>query len=391
MIAIILAGGFGTRMSPITDTLSKCLVPINGEPALYKILKQLNSLDCSKIVVLTGYLGQQVKQAIHNFDEFGEKIILIDTPESFSPAQRILSSAEYWKEDEKLLLLYCDNVLETNDLIKHVNSSDEKIRVVLQNRNPGNCITEKDGKTRYFEVKDKRYSQVELGYWLLDSSTFNQELLKHQDLVRALVEISSRNFVVSTLIDNYYSLSNLEVYANQRNQRRKTVFLDRDGVLIQSIEKGKYVKELNQVVLINNNVDFLKAISMKFDVDFIVVTNQAGVEMGLLNMEDVNQINRYLAVELLLLGVPILAFYVCPHHWDSQCKCRKPEPGLIKKAIYDFNLKSADCLLIGDRDSDIEAGNSAGVKSFLLSESLLAEDRQNTLERIESFLSISKG
>jgi D-glycero-D-manno-heptose 1,7-bisphosphate phosphatase len=93
----------------------------------------------------------------------------------------------------------------------------------------------------------------------------------------------------------------------------------------------------------------------------------------------------------LLLGVPILAFYVCPHHWDSQCKCRKPEPGLIKKAIYDFNLKSADCLLIGDRDSDIEAGNSAGVKSFLLSESLLAEDRQNTLERIESFLSISKG
>ena len=167
--------------------------------------------------------------------------------------------------------------------------------------------------------------------------------------------------------------------------------MDRDGVLIQSIEKGKYVKEINQIEIINKNVDFLKAISMKFDVDFIVVTNQAGVEMGLLNIEEVNQINRYLAVELLLLGVPIIAFYVCPHHWDTQCKCRKPKPGLINKAIYDFNLKPADCLLIGDRDSDIEAGDSAGVKSFLLPESLLPEDRLNTLEQIESFLSRSKG
>ena len=88
MIAIILAGGFGTRMSPITKTLSKCLIPIDGEPALYKILKQLNSLDCSKILILTGYLSQQIKLAINSFGEIGEETILIDTPESFSQIGR---------------------------------------------------------------------------------------------------------------------------------------------------------------------------------------------------------------------------------------------------------------------------------------------------------------
>lgn len=121
---------------------------------------------------------------------------------------------------------------------------------------------------------------------------------------------------------------------------------------------------------------------MNYSIDFIVVTNQAGVERNLLSQEEVDAINQYISLKLLSIGVPVIAFYVCPHHWDSNCQCRKPKPGLVNRAIHDFSLNPANCLLIGDRESDILAGESAGVKSYLVT------DIMNPLQRAEVFKSI---
>jgi D-glycero-D-manno-heptose 1,7-bisphosphate phosphatase len=62
-------------------------------------------------------------------------------------------------------------------------------------------------------------------------------------------------------------------------------------------------------------------------------------------------------------GITISKVYHCPHHPDVNgiCDCRKPAPGMILQAITDFNLDISECILIGDKETDLEAGRRAGI------------------------------
>ena len=158
---------------------------------------------------------------------------------------------------------------------------------------------------------------------------------------------------------------------------RKVVFIDRDGIINRNIGKGIYIKRIDEIKLIERNLNFLREISLEFNLDFIVISNQAGIERGMLSVEELNSVNSWIAAELLCFGVPILAFYCCPHHWDSNCECRKPKPGLIIKAMKEFNLNPRYTIMIGDNESDTEAAVNAGIKGFKMSE---MEDQQNWLK-----------
>ena len=72
--------------------------------------------------------------------------------------------------------------------------------------------------------------------------------------------------------------------------------------------------------------------------------------------------------ELFLLkeGVNILDWYICPHHWEDNCECRKPKPGLLFKASDDYDLCLANTLFIGDDVRDVYAANYAGAKSAII-------------------------
>ena len=67
--------------------------------------------------------------------------------------------------------------------------------------------------------------------------------------------------------------------------------------------------------------------------------------------------------EFLGYGITISKVYYCPHHPDitGPCDCRKPNPGMIIRAVKEFNLDITECILIGDKESDIEAGRRAGI------------------------------
>ena len=101
----------------------------------------------------------------------------------------------------------------------------------------------------------------------------------------------------------------------------------------------------------------------------VVVSNQSGIGRGLYTEADLATLNR--RVHRCLLdeyGVEIAQFYHCPHHptealekWRQPCHCRKPAPGMIKQACAELHIDPSTSLMVGDKMSDMEAGQAAGV------------------------------
>jgi D-glycero-D-manno-heptose 1,7-bisphosphate phosphatase len=144
----------------------------------------------------------------------------------------------------------------------------------------------------------------------------------------------------------------------------KAVFLDRDGVLIR--ERGDY-NYMPEHFIINEGV--AEAVKMLTDKNFLLigVTNQSGVAKRIYSHETVRLFHEKLSEELGRSGIIFSEFYYCPHTPDiSLCLCRKPLSLMLEKAIARFRINPVESFLIGDAQRDIDAAQSAGVKSFLI-------------------------
>ena len=141
------------------------------------------------------------------------------------------------------------------------------------------------------------------------------------------------------------------------------LFIDRDGTIIKQID-GYYISSIEQIELIEN---IFPAILMLQNEGYliIIVTNQAGINKGILSNEQVDEINQHIIQLLKKQGIDISAVYVCPHKPDEQCKCRKPQPGLLLKAAKEYNIDLENSIMIGDTDKDTEAGLNAGLKKVI--------------------------
>lgn len=100
----------------------------------------------------------------------------------------------------------------------------------------------------------------------------------------------------------------------------------------------------------------------------VVVTNQSGVARGMYGEDDVRRLHRWAAEDAAARGARIDAFYYCPHL--EGCDCRKPLPGMLKRAAVDLDLDLPGSYMIGDRARDAEAGLAVGAASFLIGDRL---------------------
>ena len=157
----------------------------------------------------------------------------------------------------------------------------------------------------------------------------------------------------------------------------RAVFLDRDGVLM---EDSHYVGDVHRVILIPSAPAALKRLQAA-GYKLLVVTNQSGVGRGYFTRSHVEQVHAHLDEQFARAGVRIDRYYVCPHHPDDNCACRKPSPKSLRDAAAEFSLDLARCFMIGDRPSDIQTGHNAGAKTILVltgaGQQTLAEDKVN--------------
>ena len=144
---------------------------------------------------------------------------------------------------------------------------------------------------------------------------------------------------------------------------RAAVFLDRDGVLNHSeVRNGKAYAplRLEDFVLLPDTSDALAALKASGFV-LVVVTNQPDVGNGLVGRSVVVEMNRRLAAAL-----PVDAIEVCFHGQQDGCDCRKPKPGMLLAAAARLGLDLAASFMIGDRWSDVAAGEAAGCRTILI-------------------------
>lgn len=147
---------------------------------------------------------------------------------------------------------------------------------------------------------------------------------------------------------------------------RPAVFLDRDGTLNEEVD---FLRDPADLRLLPGAAEAVARLN-EAGLACVVVTNQSGIARGLLDEADLAVIHAELERGLAEGGARLDALYHCPHHPDFgeriDCDCRKPRPGLLRRAAGDLGLDLRQSFVVGDSLRDLEAGAALGVPGLLV-------------------------
>lgn len=151
--------------------------------------------------------------------------------------------------------------------------------------------------------------------------------------------------------------------------KNRALFVDRDGTLVWPRHYPSRPEELILFDGISAPLVQLQAAGFLL----IVITNQSGLAHGYFDEVALEAMHAHLAAKLGKLAVRLDAVYYCPHHPEGHvgalaidCDCRKPRPGLLKRAAADLDIDLARSWFVGDILHDVEAGNRAGCRTVLV-------------------------
>ena len=139
------------------------------------------------------------------------------------------------------------------------------------------------------------------------------------------------------------------------------LFLDRDGVINADVG---YAHRPEHIRFMPGIFDLCRSAHAAGE-KIIIITNQSGIGRGFYSEAQFHALMRWMLVEFEKQQCPITAYYFCPHVPDDGCDCRKPKPGMILRAAKEWNVDVARSRLIGDKESDMQAGKAAGIHNLL--------------------------
>jgi len=145
------------------------------------------------------------------------------------------------------------------------------------------------------------------------------------------------------------------------NEPRRAAFLDRDGVLI---EDAGYAYDPASLRWVPGAVLAIRRLRTAGFAP-VLATNQSGVGRGLFTQANLDRFHAALGARLAALGAPLAAVAWCPHGPKEECACRKPLPGMLEEAFAALPLVREGSFMVGDRASDVTAGEAARVRGLL--------------------------
>ena len=395
MQALILAGGKGTRLGALTKGLPKPLVPIGGRPFIQYILDNLGRYGFRKILLLVGPFIQAYEEIVGDGSEFGLRVSLIPEDPPADTGGAIAHAA--LQLQPQFLLLNGDSFFDINylDLLSKRTDSPWLAHVALREVEGAGrygAVTLDGDRITSFGEKSFRGPGIINGgiYWLkreiiemigksptsLERDVFPR--LAARSLLRG--SVYNRRFIdIGTPEDLARARRLLPVW-----RKRPAAFLDRDGVLNQDTS---YVHSKEQFIWINGAKRAVKRLN---DAGYFVfvITNQAGIARGLYGPEQVENLHRWINDELRADGAHIDAFYYCQHHptegkgeYLQICNCRKPEPGLLLRAMREWPVRRVGSFMIGDKDIDLEVARRVQIFGVRLGQGSLDDLVCDLLDR----------
>jgi histidinol-phosphate phosphatase family protein len=389
--AVVLAGGLGVRMRPLTDSRPKPMIEFHGRPFLEYLVEQLRDAGIERILLLLGYLPGSVQEYFGDGSRWGVAITYSVTPPEVQTGTRVREA--FAAIDPVFMLLYCDNYwpLQLDRMWDRFVDADPAAMATI--------YTNKDGYSRdNVRVVDGRIAAydrsrtstglggVEIGYAILNRDVVG-ELLPTADvpIEEAIYPaLASRGELLAYSTDHrYYGIGSLERLpaTTEFLARRPTILLDRDGVLNRRPPRAEYIRRPEEFVWLPGALDALRLLT-DGGYRLLVISNQAGVARGAMTEADLMAVEERMLADALAAGARIDGAYYCRHDWDAGCDCRKPLPGMLFQAQREHYLDLSRTPFIGDDDRDGQAADLAGTPFIQVTDdrSLLTIARSMTAE-----------
>lgn len=170
---------------------------------------------------------------------------------------------------------------------------------------------------------------------------------------------------------------------------KRAVFLDRDGVINEVLsDRVKFVNSPQDFYLLDGVGEAIHKLN-EANYEVFVVTNQGGIGLGYMSVQDLQKIHDHMREEIARFGGEVTDIQYCPHKPHARCSCRKPHPKMIIDLAHKYDIDLSDSYMVGDRKPDIQAGEYAGVKTVLVGnreENIEADQRFNDLLSFANFL-----
>ncbi len=374
--AVILAGGKGTRLRPLTDSVPKPMIRFHGKPFMAYLIRQLKEQGFNRILMLLGYLPDVVRDYFGDGSAFGISIDYAVSDVENETGTRLRLARPLL--DPLFFLMYCDNYWPMNFSQMWAQYQTRKSQAQITAYRNWDGYTKDNLKvddSTLVAVYDKTRNAkglggVDIGYALIDRAAIDlipDENVNFEGAVYPKL-VEKQTLSAFETDHRYYSVGDHRrlpiTEAFLRN--RRAVLLDRDGVLNKKPPKASYVTKPEEFKWIPGSINAVRLLKEAGYMVY-VVSNQAGIARGLMTQKDLNDIHSRMKWDLAQGGAGVDDIYVCPHGWDEGCQCRKPNPGMLFNAQRDHDLDLSKTIFIGDDPRDKQAGDAAGCPTLIVS------------------------
>jgi histidinol-phosphate phosphatase family protein len=396
----ILAGGMGTRLKSRTGGLPKPMVPVLGRPVLEHQIEMCIRHGFTRIALLVHYASDVIRDHFGDGSRFGVELTYCVETDARGTAGALRDALPAMAS--RFIVLYGDTYADVNLRAlwdDHSRSGASGTLLLHPNDHPHDSdLVEVDGQLRVVAVRPYPHPEGAVYANLVNAALY---VLEREGLAEAILaegrsDLAKHTFptllVAGRLLHAFVTpeyikdmgtperldkverdiVAGLPERLSDRHART-AVFLDRDGTLNVEVQ---HLSQPSQLRLIDGAGDAVRALN-RAGVLAVGVTNQPVVARGDVTWETLDRIHATLDHLLGDHKAWLDRMYVCPHHPHSgfagevrelkiPCDCRKPEAGLIDRAVRELRISRRHSWIVGDTSSDMLAGARAGLRTVLV-------------------------